>query len=93
MDLGRIKKLIKQDGDKFIVTESGEPELVIMSFKEYEKLAGAGSGGRELKKFQRLVYDLDPRGFEETEVVAPVIAESIGLPVRPEDISLEDLPL
>ena len=38
MDLSRIKKLIKQNNDKLIFLENNEPDLVIMSFAEYEKL-------------------------------------------------------
>ena len=41
MDLSKIKNLIKRNGDKIIVMENGEPELVVMSFKEYEKITDA----------------------------------------------------
>ncbi len=41
MDLSKIKNLIKRNGDKVIVVENGEPELVVMSFKEYEKITEA----------------------------------------------------
>jgi len=34
----RIKNLVKTNGDKFIVVEDGEPQMVVMSFPEYEKL-------------------------------------------------------
>ena len=30
---------MRENGDKVIVMENGEPELVVMSFAEYEKLA------------------------------------------------------
>lgn len=39
MNLSKIKKLIKENGDKIIFMENEEPELVMMSFAEYEKLA------------------------------------------------------
>ena len=38
MDLSRIKQFVKQNGDKFIFVENGEPEVVMMSFREYEKM-------------------------------------------------------
>lgn len=97
MDFNKIKNLVKQNGDKFIVIENGEPEIVLMSFKEYEKLAGNGSNRQkpeyEAPKLSEEYADLDPRGLEETELIVPAIAESIGLPVRLEDIRLEDLPI
>lgn len=75
--------------------ENGEPEIVLMSFKEYEKLAGINRGIERASspKSQEEFIDLDPRGLPETELIAPVLAESIGLPVRLEDIRLEDLPI
>lgn len=42
MDFSRIKNLVKKNGDKFIFVEDGEPEMVIMSFAEYEKMTGGG---------------------------------------------------
>lgn len=41
MDLSKIKNLVKKNGDKFIFIEDGEPELVVMSFREYEKISGS----------------------------------------------------
>ena len=38
MNLSRIKNLVKQNGDKVILVENDEPEVVVMSFAEYEKL-------------------------------------------------------
>lgn len=98
MDISKIKNLVKSSGDKFIFVENGEPEVVVMSFAEYEKLTQSRSNvkihqndsnhsGDELGSFE------PPSGFKETEFLAPVVAESIGLPVRLEDIRLEDLPI
>ena len=39
MDFIKIKNMVRENGDKVIVMENGEPELVVMSFAEYEKLA------------------------------------------------------
>lgn len=97
MDFSKLKNLVKQNGDKFIVLENGEPELVVMSFAEYERLAKNISP----TKFSitrvgwRDEYELPDlmTGFRETEFMAPAVAESIGLPVRLEDIRLEDLPI
>lgn len=82
MDFSKIKNLIKQTGDKFIVMDNGEPELVVMSFAEYEKL------NESQKRPSR--QEVEP---EVEEMIPAAIAESIGLPVRLEDIRLEDLPI
>ena len=39
MNLSKIKQFVKQNGDKFIFVENDEPEIVVMSFHEYENLA------------------------------------------------------
>ena len=39
MDFVKIKNMVQENGDKIIFMENGEPELVMMSFVEYEKLA------------------------------------------------------
>lgn len=39
MDLAKLKQFVKQNRDhKFIFVENGEPDLVVMSFAEYERL-------------------------------------------------------
>lgn len=95
MNLDKIKNLVKQNGDKFVFVENGEPEVVMMSWHEYEKIARSDSNiqmrpnysGDELELFE------SPGVSQETEFMAPVSAESVGLPVRLEDIRLEDLPI
>ena len=42
MDFTRIKNLIRGNGEKLILVENGEPEVVVMSFSEYARIAGAG---------------------------------------------------
>ncbi len=37
---------MRGNGDKLILMENGEPEVVVMSFSEYAKIAGAGADGR-----------------------------------------------
>ena len=39
MDFVKITNMVRENGDKVIFMENGEPELVVMSFAEYEKLA------------------------------------------------------
>ena len=39
MDFVKITNMVRENGDKVIVMENGEPEIVVMSFTEYEKLA------------------------------------------------------
>lgn len=99
MDLGKIKNLVKQNGDKFIFVENGEPEIVMMSFGEYEKLARHDThtrGYAPLADYARRppeFSDLADNLFSETEFIGPAGIDSPGLPVRLEDIRLEDLPI
>lgn len=153
MDFSRIKKIMRETGDKFIILENGEPELVVISFQEYERLSrsylpptaylASGyhheqnfMGGRGWKPMGRgkpersevRLADLNTQGFHETEFVAPLAeipemhhgatlvadedikntfvevcpvesrsglygVEIRGLPIRLEDIRLEDLPI
>lgn len=44
MDFTRIKNLVRGNGEKLILVENGEPEVVVMSFSEYTRLMGAGMG-------------------------------------------------
>lgn len=37
MDLNEIKKIIEEDGGKFIIVENGKPVMVITSFADYTK--------------------------------------------------------
>ena len=36
MDLNEIKKIIENDGGKFIIVENGKPIMVITSFEDYQ---------------------------------------------------------
>ena len=99
--------------------ENGEPEVVMMSFQEYEKLARSDSnlrihsndsnfrsatpsnyssgefqpkGGEVRSEWSDESFE-SPAAFGETEFMAPVAAGSSGLPIRIEDIRLEDLPI
>ncbi len=98
MDISKIKQLVKQNGDKFIFVENGEPEIVMMSFQEYEKLNGLspqkhavrlGSSGKGNPEFADFGLEEAP----ETEFVISQGVGAAGLPVRTENIRLEDLPI
>lgn len=102
MDISKIKNLVKQNGDKFIFVENGEPEVVMMSFGEYQKLVRSDPNLRmpsesPIKFYSHHSSDkfasFESPVEEETEFMGPVVAESAGLPVRLEDIRLEDLPI
>ncbi len=43
MNLTALKQIIKANGDKCILVENDEPEYVLMSFREYQRLAGSES--------------------------------------------------
>lgn len=103
MDLKKLKQFVKQNRDhKFILVENGEPEIVVLSFAEYERLLSREdeavgysnlfqAGAPELQKDVPL-----PSAPEQTPYPRfPGFrqAETVGLPVHLEDIRLEDLPV
>ncbi len=94
MDLARIKKIVKQNGDKVILVENDEPEVVVMSFAEYEKLTAhetAHMSGYRAEGHNGV--RVEEAGFHETEFVRPA-AVTVGDAFLPsEEIRLEDLPL
>ena len=44
MNLSKIKNLVKENGDKVILVENDEPEVVVMSFREYERISANHAG-------------------------------------------------
>ncbi|OHA00243.1 MAG: hypothetical protein A3C07_01800 [Candidatus Sungbacteria bacterium RIFCSPHIGHO2_02_FULL_47_11] len=99
MHFDKLKNLVKQNGDKFVVMENGEPEIVMMSFHEYERLMAHRSVVTDLSMttgknvYRHEFSDWDERPLEETEFVDSISSETGGLPARLEDIRLEDLPI
>lgn len=122
MDISKIKNLVKQNGDKFVFVENGEPEVVMMSFKEYEKLAEYNAHAQIHTNVASVDSEAYQAGFPEDDLketefmiasevefagpprntTSAVAAGDIhevaevdmrGLPVRLEDIRLEDLPI
>lgn len=99
MNLSQIKNLVKQNGDKFIFIENGEPELVVMSFQEYEKLNGMFSSEKRAvnfipsRKSNPESADFGIEDIKETEFMLPSRIETVSLPTRTEGIRLEDLPI
>lgn len=101
MNLAKIKDLIKKNGDKFILIDNEEPEVVMISFQEYERLLKETAMSDERiipskpPKTQTplKISELEMDKVRETEFVLPASSESSMAPVRLEDIRLEDLPL
>ena len=103
MDLSRIKKIIRQNGDKVILVEHDEPEMVMMSFAEYEKLVSREES--EMPDTQNVPHipehriervqpiHVEQAGFRETEFIGPSAVAISDAFLRPEEIRLEDLPL
>ncbi len=95
MDFNKIKNLVKQTDDKFIFMENGEPEMVIMSFAEYERINSSRDNHNQKKEKieEQKETNFTQKEEEHGEMNSIAIAEPIGLPVRLEDIRLEDLPI
>jgi len=80
MELSKLKNLVRDNGDKVILVENGEPELVVMSFAEYEKLArlklpeAALSVPQTKPKAQNVQSEVGTSAddMHETEFVAPL---------------------
>ena len=80
MELSKLKNLVRENGDKVILVENGEPELVVMSFAEYEKLATlkllevAPHAPQVNSKMQKVEPEVRTPAddMHETEVVAPL---------------------
>ena len=106
MDFSKIKHLVKTNGDKFIFLEDGEPDIVVLSFVEYQRLLKGISGSHALPMRRPDLYRAMPartynpeylesmgNELEETEFDSHESDHSRPLPSRPEDIRLEDLPI
>lgn len=103
MELTKIKNLIKRNGDKVILVENGEPELVLMSFQEYEEIIKNGQEacsafGRKTdispRNASRIeTADLSGEKLKETEFILSPDGGASSSHVRLEDIRLEDLPI
>ena len=130
MDFTKLKKLIKKNGDTFIFVEGGEPEMVLLSFAEYERLRNSDARGARqhnqgvpmaqipqednsfLSVIDEDVYaapyaesDSFPEGSAEPMAFtgyegpgpAPVTDrfdnQNQNMPLRREDVRLEDLPI
>lgn len=105
MDFIKIKNMVRENGDKVIFMENGEPELVVMSFAEYEKLARLHlpevKSAMHTKPNPRVnepeVRDIDNDRMQETEFLTPVdtgpirTASMVGYD-RPMVREREDLP-
>ena len=97
MELSKLKNMIRENGDKVIIMENDEPELVIMSFAEYEKLArlrlpdqihGVRARSNPHEDHAE-VRDVDSDRTRETEFLTPI---DTG-PIRTASISGYDRPM
>ena len=76
--------MVRENGDKVIFMENGEPELVMMSFVEYERIARLGLFVPEelpivphqTRKQDRRSWDNDTDMPRETEFVTPISVEN-----------------
>ena len=84
MDIARIKNLVKQNGDKVILVENDEPEIVMMSFAEYARITGvaADAGNGAMRSA--------PRTEERLDMPMPHASSSI-MPRMPESLDSADM--
>jgi len=109
MDFTRIKNLVKGNGEKLILVENGEPEVVVMSFSEYAKIAGADAPARHQASVPdghatEERFDLPAReerreseAMGEIDLTFDEWPQSKPVtrdpPIRLADVRLEDLPI
>ena len=85
MDFVKIKNMVRENGDKVIIMENGEPELVVMSFAEYEKLArlrvkemvNSRNETAASRYTEPMSREPDEEAMRETEFVAPLGIEAM----------------
>lgn len=102
MDFAKIQKLVLEHGDKFVILQDGEPAMVVMSFSDYERMAGIprGKNGAIPPAPHEETLVLPSRQDEwqmsdapETEFIADDPAPTPLQRARLDEIRLEDLPL
>lgn len=100
MELHKIKQFVKNNGDKFVFVEDGEPSLVVMSFHEYEKITNGHGvsppqyrGGRDTEMAVASV-EAERMRVRQEELGAWGSAQIVKNHQKsPENVRLEDLPL
>ena len=101
MDFEKMKKLIHRNGDTFIFVEEGEPEMVLLSFDEYERLTNGHAPAKDEKREQKPAMPAVENEFlpaMDGDMYAPPYSEpdsyeTQSAPLRREDVRLEDLPI
>ena len=105
MDLLQMKHWVRNNGDKFILVEDGEPQMVVMSFHEYEKLTKGvhdmqektyavdfhANGHHERERMEG--HEEETTMVKETEFIMPDERTTRNIPLAREHIRLEDLPI
>jgi len=76
MDFEEIKKLIEEDGGKFIIVENGRPEIVITSFADYKK--------NLVPKKKVIQETIIPENKQETKPLSQELSQ--------DELRIEDLP-
>ena len=96
-------KGIMQNGERYIVVESGRPEYVVMSFADYVALAASGKKGNPGHDRGRQVFsspdvsranaELEEIRSGESEFKTALADAAMAMAPDPTTIRLEDLPL
>ena len=127
MNFEKLKNLIKRNGDTFIFLEGGEPEMVLLSFHEYERLRSSTASPAvrqspgvpltqmtpddttflsdidedvyatpytEAEPFSEIPTSLSGfEGFRPSPEAERLDNRNQNMPLRREDVRLEDLPI
>ncbi len=83
MDLNEIKKLIEEDGAKFIIVENGEPVMVVTSFNDYKK-----GRAKPVPSFKERAE----RTPKPLSVDRQALPQELAQELAQEELKIEDLP-
>lgn len=82
MNLSRIKQLVKQNGDKLVLMEHDEPDVVILSFAEYERLVKRAEGFLPLPSSAPAIHEPNPFPSHYNEEYSDIPDDANESPLR-----------
>ncbi|NQU83012.1 MAG: type II toxin-antitoxin system Phd/YefM family antitoxin [Parcubacteria group bacterium] len=87
MDLNEIKNFVNSDGERIILVENGNPTMVVMSYKEYKKLAQNGQSYTEEN-----ILNISEQELGVVKQAQQIQQPQPMQPTEDSELTLEDLP-
>ena len=86
MDIQELKKLLKSS-TSVLIMDNGNPDLIVMEYKAYQRLAGVGNGASPVHAHEKPVSSEPAARAREAEVLEKLNREILALK---EQIRLEE---